>query len=84
MKAELKKSVREIREGVDLEICILKSRRDSLEEKIQTTGSKLSNNFAPDMSIVVMGLPYNDGEDLTENIRELPETGLECDPVPSE
>lgn len=76
MKAELKKSVKEIRKSIDLEISILKSRMDSLEEK------KKGDNFDPDFSIVVMVQLYNDGEDLNEKISKLLETGLECDPEP--
>lgn len=82
MKAELKKSVKEIRENIDLEIGILKSRLDSLEEKIQTTSSKPSDKFDPDVSIVILGLAYDEGEDLNGKVRELLESGLECEPAP--
>lgn len=82
MKAELKKSVKEIQENIDLEIGILKSRLDSLEEKIQTTCSKPSDKFDPDVSIVILGLAHDEGEDLNGKVRELLESGLECEPVP--
>lgn len=49
VKAELKKSVKEIRESIDLEVGILRSCLDSLEEKIQTTSLHPSNDFDPDM-----------------------------------
>ena len=45
MKVELKRSVKEIQEDINLEIGILKLRLDLLEEKIQTTSSKPSDKF---------------------------------------
>ena len=81
MKAELKKSVKEIRQNIDLEIGILKSPLDSFEGKIQTTRSKPSDKFDADVSIVILGLAYDEGEDLNGKGREL-ESGLECEPVP--
>ena len=62
MKVKLKKSVKEIRENIDLEIGILKSWVDSLEEKIQTTSSKPADKFDPYVSIVILGLAYEEGE----------------------
>lgn len=64
VNAELKKSVKEISiDSIDPEFGVLKSHLDSLEERIQTTSLHPSNKFDPNMSIIVMGLPYGDGED---------------------
>lgn len=74
MKAKFKKSIRkkeERRKHIDLGICILKLRLDLLENKIQITSLKLSYTFEFDVSIVVIGLPYNDKEDLIKKMREL-------------
>lgn len=81
LKGELKKCVKEIQENIDLEIGALKSRLDQLEDKLQSSNSSASRKFDPDVSIVIMGLPYDEHEDLPKKLRELLEVCCACEQI---
>uniref|UniRef100_A0AAV2JG05 Uncharacterized protein n=1 Tax=Knipowitschia caucasica TaxID=637954 RepID=A0AAV2JG05_KNICA len=50
-----------------------------LEEKIKSHHSRPSNTFDPDVSIVLMGLSYDEDENLAAKIKEVIEEGCACD-----
>lgn len=50
-----------------------------MEEKIKSHYSRPSTTFDPDVSIVVMGLPYDENENLAEKMKEVIEEGCACD-----
>lgn len=52
-----------------------------MEEKIATKCAK--PNFDPDVSIIIVGLQHEDGEDLMAKVLNLLRDGLRCDPVPT-
>ncbi|XP_078661231.1 uncharacterized protein LOC144905434 [Branchiostoma floridae x Branchiostoma belcheri] len=78
LKAEIEKKAKEIRDEFDMEIGQLRSRVEAVEAKLGGSSSKPSN-FDPDESIIVSGLPYDEGEDVQEKVKELLVDGLNCD-----
>ena len=83
LKSELKKCVKEIQDNIDLEIGALKSRLDLLEQKLLSSNSSPSNKFDPDVSIIIMGLPYDKEEDLEEKLGKVLEVCCTCEQIPT-
>ncbi|KAK7925469.1 hypothetical protein WMY93_007779 [Mugilogobius chulae] len=80
-KSELEKAVKEMRSNLDLEVSIMSSRMDNIEEKMSKKDAR-GKLFDPDVSLVIVGLPQAEGEDLEAKVNELLREGLRCDPVP--
>ena len=79
LKVELQKCVKEIQDNIDLEIGALKLRLDQLKEKINSNNSSSPNKYDPDVTIVIMGLPYH--EDLAQKVKEVFEDGCACEQI---
>ncbi|CAL9695326.1 unnamed protein product [Knipowitschia caucasica] len=79
LERTLKQELKKIKDDFDSEIGGLKSRMSQLEEKIKTHYSRPSNTFDPDVSIVLMGLSYDEDENLAAKIKEVIEEGCACD-----
>ena len=80
LKGELKKCVKEIQDNIDLEIGALKSCLDQLE-KINSNNWSAPNKYDPDVAIIIMGLPYNEDEDLAQKCKEVFEDGCACEKI---
>ncbi|XP_036072399.1 uncharacterized protein LOC118599991 [Oryzias melastigma] len=80
-KSELEKAVSEVRNSLDLEVAIMSSRMDNIEMKMSKRELR-GKPYDPDVSLVIVGLPQTDGEDLAAKVNELLREGLRCDPVP--
>lgn len=80
-KTELEKVVKEMCHNLDLEVSILSSRMDSIEMKMNTKETR-GKPFDPDVSLVIVGLPQEEGEDVEAKVKVLLREGLRCDPVP--
>lgn len=59
----------------------MSSRMDKLEKQIKTKQVR-GKPFDPDVSLVVIGLPQTEGEDVEAKVKQLLCDGLRCDPVP--
>ena len=75
----LKEEIRKMKDDFDAEIGELKARMEKLEDKIKLQCSRSSNPFDPDVSIVIMGLPWNENENLADKVKEVIENGCACD-----
>ncbi|KAK7912985.1 hypothetical protein WMY93_013196 [Mugilogobius chulae] len=78
-KAELSLKTTEIQKNMDNEISVLISRIEKMEAKIDRSSMKASTRFDTDVSIVVSGLPYNEGENVTALVNELLSEGLQLE-----
>ncbi|KAL7402525.1 hypothetical protein ABVT39_016182 [Epinephelus coioides] len=81
MKKELEKTVKEMNHTLDLEVGILSSRTEAIELKIAKKVVRKKYVFDPDVSLIIVGLPHTENEDLMTLGKDLRE-GLQCDPVP--
>ncbi|XP_023814791.1 uncharacterized protein LOC111947977 [Oryzias latipes] len=81
-KSELEKAVKEVRNNLDLEVSIMSSRMDDIETKMRNRQVR-GKPFDPDVSLIIVGLPQADGENLEAKVKELLQDGLHCDPVPT-
>lgn len=79
LERTLKQELKKMKDDFDSEIGGLKSRMQQLEEKIKMHYSRPLDTFDPDVSIVVMGLPFDEDENLAEKIEEVIEDGWTCD-----
>lgn len=55
---------------------------EQLEVKLQSSSSP-PNKFVPDVSIVTMGLPHDEDEELAVKLRKLFEKGCVCEQMPT-
>ncbi|KAK7913157.1 hypothetical protein WMY93_013368 [Mugilogobius chulae] len=78
LEKTLKEELQKLKDNFDSEIGSLKARMEQLEEKIKSH-QRTSDTFDPDLSVVVMGLPYQENENLTEKIKDVIENGCACD-----
>lgn len=81
MKYELEKTAAELRANLDTEVGIISSRMERIEAKIAAKCATPS--FDPNVSIIIVGLPQDDNEDLMAKVVNLLRDGLRCDPVPT-
>lgn len=81
LKKELEKTAKELRYNLDMEVGILCSRMEGIEQKIAEKATQ-KKSFGEDVSLVIMGLPQEDNEDLMAKVKDLFCNGLVCDPVP--
>ena len=75
MRAELQSKHSEILANVDLE-----TRIDQVEANFNKKVKR--SEFDPDVSIIISGLLFEDGENLMQRVKTLISDGLKCDPVP--
>ncbi|KAJ0022556.1 hypothetical protein NQD34_014690 [Periophthalmus magnuspinnatus] len=62
-------------------LALSKSECNSWRKKINAQHTCPLNMFDPEVSVVVMGLPYHENENLAEKIKEIIENGCACDQV---
>ncbi|KAL7384167.1 hypothetical protein ABVT39_025537 [Epinephelus coioides] len=79
LKAELAQRTKEIQENLDMEIGHMVARLEQVEARINRAGSKENTPYDPDVSIIIFGLRYEEGEDVTELVKELLTEGLQWD-----
>lgn len=80
-KRELEKAVREMRQNLDLEVSIMSSRMENIETKMDKNLAR-GKPFDPDVSLVIIGLPQTEDEDVEAQVKHLLCEGLRCEPVP--
>lgn len=80
-KCELEKAIQEMRQNLDLEVSIMSSRMEDIELKMGKNQVR-GKPFDPDVSLVIVGLPHTEEEDVQAKVRHLLGEGMRCDPVP--
>ena len=80
MKAEMDSRITILQQNLDLDIGHVSARMDAFESKLEET--KQTVKFQPDVSIIIVGLAFTDGEIPRERASALLSEGLKCDPVP--
>lgn len=78
-KAELSRKSAEIQRSMDNEMGVLISRIEKIETKIECINVKANTRFEPDVSIVISGLHYSEGENVTGLVSELFTEGLQVE-----
>ncbi|KAK7878182.1 hypothetical protein WMY93_031179 [Mugilogobius chulae] len=81
LKAELDRTAKKIQESFDLDVSQMSARIDNLEQKLEDA-KRPTVHFNPDVSLIVAGLVFIEGEDVMARIKTLLEEGLGCEPVP--
>lgn len=81
MKAELKKRFEEVYTNIDTEVGHLNARINQVEANFQEKIRRVE--FDPEVSLIVSGLQFEEGENLMMKIKRLLTEGLQCDPVPT-
>ena len=82
LKAELKTQIKQVQDNHDMDIGQLSARIDRVEVKMEEV-KQTASKFNPDVSIIIVGLPFADGEDVAQRVATLLADGLQCDPVPA-
>ena len=80
VRKEIEKATKDMMANLDTEVGILCARMEKMELKIFEKEAK-RNNFDPDVSLIVVGLPQSEGEDLMAKVNDLLHVGLGCDTV---
>lgn len=75
----LKETRKDMKADLDTEVGILCARMEKLEQNISENETKKS--FDPDISLIAVGLPQSEGEDLMTKVNDLLHVGLGCDTV---
>lgn len=78
-KAKLSRKTTEIQTNMDKEISVLISRIEKMEAKIDVSNAKANARFDHDVSIVISGLLYSEGENVTVLVNELLTEGLQLE-----
>lgn len=73
--------LRPIQYNLDLDIGQLSARMDRMEAKLDEA-KRPSFKFQSDVSIIIVGLPFVEGEIPLERVNSLLSEGLHCDPMP--
>lgn len=81
LKAELDRTTKQIQDSLDLDVSLISARIDKLELKMNEAKRPIIK-FNPDVSLIIEGLTFTEGEDVMERIKTLLAEGLGCDPVP--
>ncbi|CAJ1066510.1 PREDICTED: uncharacterized protein LOC106519492 [Xyrichtys novacula] len=77
---EIEKATKDMRANLDTEVGILCARMEKMEKKISDTEAR-KKSFDPETSVIVVGLPESEVEDLMSKVRDLLHDGLGCDTV---
>lgn len=80
--SELAKQSKEICAHMDLEIGRLEARIDTLEIKINVDTKASKARFDPNVSIIILGLPEEEEEDIQMKVQQLVIKGLGSEAVP--
>ena len=80
LKSELINVETRVQNNIDINIGQVSARIDSLECKVNNV--KRPTQFNPEISLIVEGIPFSEGENLREKILTLLGDGLRCDPMP--
>ncbi len=75
---EIEKATKDMKANLDTELGILCARMAKLERKISEKEAK-KKSFDPDVSLIFVGLPQSEGEDLMAKVKDLLHVGLGCD-----
>lgn len=75
---EIEKATKDMNTNLDTEVGILCARMEKMELKISEKEEK-RKSFDPDVSLIVVGLPHSEGEDLMAKVNELLHVGLGCE-----
>lgn len=81
LKAEMDDKVRQIQDNLNLDVGQLSARMERLEAKLDEA-KRPAFGFHSDVSVIIVGLPFIDGEIPLQRVRSLLVEGLHCDPVP--
>ncbi|KAI8486095.1 hypothetical protein Bbelb_361950 [Branchiostoma belcheri] len=80
LKAELERKTEEIGVNIDLEMGHVMARIEAIEKKMSGTNkADRPGEFDPDESVIVSGLPFEEGEDIQAKIEGLLRTGIHSD-----
>ena len=82
LKAELDAKVNMLQQNLDIDIGQVSARMDRFEAKLTEAESCPANKFQSDVSVIIVGLPFTDGEIPRERVASLLAEVLQCDPVP--
>lgn len=75
---EIEKATKDMKTNLDTEVEILCARMENIEQKLSEKEAK-KKSFDPDVSLIVVGLPHSEGEDLMAKVKDLLHVGLGCD-----
>lgn len=75
---EIEKVTKDMRANLDTEVGILCARMERMEQKISAKEAK-KKSFDPVVSLIVVGLPQSEGEDLMAKVKDLLHVGFGCD-----
>ena len=81
LRAEMDIKVRQIQDNLDLDIGQLSARLDRMETNLNEA-KRPAFKFQPDLSVIIVGLPFAEGESPVERVKSLLSEGLRCDPLP--
>ncbi|KAJ8002372.1 hypothetical protein DPEC_G00179210 [Dallia pectoralis] len=75
---EIEKATKDMMTNLDTEVGIMCARMENIEQKMSEKETK-KKSFDPDVSLIVVGLPHLEGEDLMAKVKDLLHIGLGCD-----
>lgn len=82
LKKDMEETAKVIQCNMDLEIGILRSKLEQLEEKI-TREKAMQPRYDPSVSVTVSGLAFLEGENVLDRVNCLLSEGLKCNPMPT-